>query len=336
MARPLGAVYPVRMSRSTRTLLLAALLVSALSPPGAWAAKGKITVQNCTGRKVKLCTYDKTDTVLVSEHASGVIDDRGISTHVKCATNGGCRVKVLTSTASCTATDHNTQLASATFLEEKAYWLVKSGDSFRFELASDDRAYFDDPKHQTCAFAKAGESCTKNDECRDGNCFLGGKKTGVCCQTACNAACQTCTAKPGQCTQVPYGQNGQYCENSWQLCDGTRCAQRSSLANGKACVGDLECKSGHCADGVCCDQACAGTCMSCKQEGQAGTCAAVSKGQQDKCGLLRACNGAGACLGQANYPCKADSECMSGRCASAVSCKNIPGVDCSKLSKICK
>lgn len=324
------------MARSRFTIICAVLLLFGLAPPVAWAAKGKIAVQNCAGQKVKLCTYDKTDTVLTIEYASGVVEDRDFSTHVKCSTNGGCRVKVMTSTASCTATDHQTQLASATFLEEKAYWLVKSGDGFRFVEASGDRAYFDDPKHQTCGFAKVGESCSKNDDCREGSCFLGGKKTGVCCQSACNAACQTCSATPGQCTQVPYGQNGQYCENNWQLCDGSRCVLRASLANGKACVGDLECKSGHCAGGVCCAQECKGACVSCNQEGQAGTCAALGRGQAGQCGVLRVCDGASQCLGKAGYVCKNDNECLSGRCRAAVNCKNIPGVDCSKLGKVCQ
>jgi hypothetical protein len=42
---------------------------------------------------------------------------------------------------------------------------------------------------------------------------------------------------------------------------------------GDACQDDLECLTGHCTDGVCCDYACESLCETCNQAGSIGTCA---------------------------------------------------------------
>jgi hypothetical protein len=49
-----------------------------------------------------------------------------------------------------------------------------------------------------------------------------------------------------------------------------QCAAKK--ASGGACASDHECLSGFCANGVCCDSACAGPCASCNQSGSEGRC----------------------------------------------------------------
>src|SRR5581483_6157476 len=49
--------------------------------------------------------------------------------------------------------------------------------------------------------------------------------------------------------------------------------------NGQPCADGTTCGSGHCADGVCCDTDCSGTCESCKLSGTVGTCTAIPSGQ---------------------------------------------------------
>ncbi len=67
-------------------------------------------------------------------------------------------------------------------------------------------------------------------------------------------------------------------------------------ARGAACATGAECGTGRCVDGVCCESGCDGTCESCAEEGQKGTCVAVSG---DPRGATRPrCAGAGtACAG---------------------------------------
>jgi hypothetical protein len=67
-------------------------------------------------------------------------------------------------------------------------------------------------------------------------------------------------------------------------------------------------------DGVCCENACDGTCVSCNQAGRAGKCSAYAQGSdpQNECtfglGACHAtCNGAGAC----DYP-RAGTPCGNG------------------------
>jgi hypothetical protein len=46
----------------------------------------------------------------------------------------------------------------------------------------------------------------------------------------------------------------------------------ADLENGQACQDGVRCKSGHCADGVCCNMACASVCEHCTLAGQEGRC----------------------------------------------------------------
>ncbi|HEV3031542.1 MAG TPA: hypothetical protein VG319_07845, partial [Polyangia bacterium] len=48
--------------------------------------------------------------------------------------------------------------------------------------------------------------------------------------------------------------------------------------NGTACVTDDECGSGHCADGVCCNEKCDDVCVSCKLPTSKGTCTPYAAG----------------------------------------------------------
>ncbi len=50
---------------------------------------------------------------------------------------------------------------------------------------------------------------------------------------------------------------------------------------GTPCVNDAACTSGHCADGVCCNETCNGTCMKCNQIESMGTCSNVPVGGDD-------------------------------------------------------
>lgn len=77
--------------------------------------------------------------------------------------------------------------------------------------------------------------------------------------------------------------------------------------NGQACAAGTDCASGNCADKVCCDFACTGTCRACvmAQTGKPdGTCANVMAGVKDTrcerqdpstCGRDGTCNGSGGC-----------------------------------------
>jgi hypothetical protein len=53
-------------------------------------------------------------------------------------------------------------------------------------------------------------------------------------------------------------------------CDGDACLGKQGL--GDPCDIDAMCTSEHCADGVCCDDACDGTCETCAASGQEGVC----------------------------------------------------------------
>jgi hypothetical protein len=89
---------------------------------------------------------------------------------------------------------------------------------------------------------------------------------------------------------------------------------------GSACDLDDQCETGFCADGICCNVACRGTCVSCNLPGREGECVPVSAGQPDprsgctaepvgSCGTSGFCNGQGGC---AKYP--PGTACGSNTC----------------------
>jgi hypothetical protein len=101
---------------------------------------------------------------------------------------------------------------------------------------------------------------------------------------------------------------------------------------GAACEDDAECESDVCFDGVCCEEACAGTCYGCtrmRTNQPNGVCAPVIAGSDpydscaksdDACGLDGLCDGDGACrYPDATSVCAAAS-CIDGQLTAASQC----------------
>lgn len=93
---------------------------------------------------------------------------------------------------------------------------------------------------------------------------------------------------------------------------------------GGACASNAECAGGFCVDGVCCNSACRGACVSCALPFSIGTCSPAPVGSVDphatctdqgpaSCGQNGTCDGAGGC---ARYA--ADTLCMEASCSGEV------------------
>jgi hypothetical protein len=147
-----------------------------------------------------------------------------------------------------------------------------------------------------------GEGCTAAtaSQCASGFCV-----DGVCCNVAaCTGACKSCNVagSEGTCVLVKAGTEVAGSCDSGKACDGTGTCKTK---NSTACTSGAECASGFCVDGVCCDSACDGACVSCNQEGRVGKCTPYQAGTdpQTECG-----NGTGACkstcdgVGNCAYP----------------------------------
>lgn len=127
----------------------------------------------------------------------------------------------------------------------------------------------------------------------------------TCATTACKA---TCTAD-ADCV-------------SPNVCTNGSCGK---LPPGAACTTAASCVSGFCAQGVCCDTACTGTCQSCALAGTTGTCSPVPAGQAPtpatqcaataKTGCLTDgfCDGAGHCR---DWP--SGTQCAPAACTGQV------------------
>jgi hypothetical protein len=151
-----------------------------------------------------------------------------------------------------------------------------------------------------------GESCNSAlHECLTGHCV-----DGVCCDTACDGACDRCdqSGKLGECqTDVsgdPVGERDcgpglacnagacrTHCEThddcrSTHFCSDGNCVERLPLKS--RCDATRECAGASpCVDGFCCDSACNGPCEACGESGTPGKCVPVSgvpRGSRQGCG----------------------------------------------------
>lgn len=153
--------------------------------------------------------------------------------------------------------------------------------------------------------APLGTPCTDDNACVSGQCT-----DGVCCESACLGQCRRCRAD-GRCEYLPIG--------SEEV--GDCLASDETCGPGGVCVGTLgsvcgsgsDCVSGHCVDGVCCNEACDGTCESCMN----GTCAGISGSPDLTCPAPSMCFGRDQCVGLEGTPCVVNGECVSGHCAFA-------------------
>jgi hypothetical protein len=152
-----------------------------------------------------------------------------------------------------------------------------------------------------------GTLCGGGHECLTGECV-----DGVCCNTACNGACDACnlSGTVGSCT-LATGTSGSpscgaylcggaaSCPTTCTLttqcttgffCDGTgHCVSKGG--QGDPCGASGECANGRCVDGYCCDAPCAGQCEACNVTGNLGTCSPFDGAPRNG---RPACAGAGA------------------------------------------
>jgi hypothetical protein len=134
----------------------------------------------------------------------------------------------------------------------------------------------------------------------------------------------------GTCAPIKAGQNpGNVCpmgncNGSGQCqCTTPGCGMGCNMKcnPGTPCLGDNDCMSNFCRQGVCCSTDCmANNCVSCNLgPAWAGTCTTVHRG--DPCGNNMACNGANPPAtcgpGKANgQPCAQNTDCVSGLCTN--------------------
>jgi hypothetical protein len=82
---------------------------------------------------------------------------------------------------------------------------------------------------------KGGKSCTTAADCVTGFC-----SRGICCESACDGACETCAAPPGRCTLRDARSDGEpkcapyACDGTSRTCPGG-CASDASCPNGARC-----------------------------------------------------------------------------------------------------
>src|SRR5450432_113815 len=221
-----------------------------------------------------------------------------------------------------------------------------------------------------CLASKDAGSCLQNGKC-DGQGGCQNQLLGTMCNTTAQSA--VCSADglrlinllicdgAGSCRPgpdldcAPYACTNNQCRSTCASnpdCNpATTCVKGSCgpVPNGRGpctlATAAYDCQSGFCADGVCCNVACSGQCVSCNQPGSLGRCQAVGPGlphpqckmqPEASCGMTGVCDDSAHC---AYYPletkCGTPSSCAgtmlnpAGTCDGAGACQASRPVECA-------
>ncbi len=153
-----------------------------------------------------------------------------------------------------------------------------------------------------------GDACAVNAACDSGNCV-----DGVCCDLACEGACEACdvSGAVGTCSPVTGSPHG---ERDCASCGAGTCL------DGDACDSELDCGGAPCVDGVCCDREC-GPCERCDQSGSLGACTSVSGTPRELAAGCSVCE-AGTCRPAARgEACVASEQCDGDPCVDGYCCE---------------
>lgn len=182
-------------------------------------------------------------------------------------------------------------------------------------------------QNSLCGFGCVGQGCRS---CAPGStrCRADGVTRETCgnngqfgqplaCPFSCqNDACTECNPGDRRCS----GNQPQQCNaaGQWQdqgNCAGGLCrgAGECRLNNGQACNSAAGCDSGNCVDGVCCQTACSGPCMSCRPG--AGVCDIVPA-DDSACGVI-------SCSFDPECATAATTSITNNRCSGLGRCKGI-------------
>jgi hypothetical protein len=159
------------------------------------------------------------------------------------------------------------------------------------------------------------------------------KQAGKCAAGTCTPTTKLCApfvCSMGACTNS--------CNADGDCADGTYCSGLGGTCLTKKANGDLcnplapnQCAFGNCVDGVCCDTACVGACVTCVMPNFVGTCKNVGAGVTDpraicqdkgvgQCANNGKCDGNGNCQDYA-----ASTMCSDESCTPGTATHNLPG-----------
>ncbi len=145
------------------------------------------------------------------------------------------------------------------------------------------------------------------------------------CVVGDDVACEPFLCRNGACTST--------CAVNEDCTAPSVCDARGSCGKkgvGQPCGMALDCGSGFCADGVCCNESCQGACRSCSAGTTPGMCTPTGVGVVDPramclataasaCGADGTCDGAGACR---KHP--AGTVCAAAACSAATNDRQLP------------
>ena len=196
--------------------------------------------------------------------------------------------------------------------------------------------------------ACVGAACTRCKAPQETDADKGDCKKVICDATGAlvTALDDTDVPAPSECAEFACagGQKVPKPKAAGLACTGGKCDGKGACTTGLGdkCSSDDSCMSGHCVDGVCCNESCTGECKSCGNPGSEGTCSNIPRLRPDAkytdpvfldpnatCDTVALCNGAGKCLKLKAKGCNVDGDCLSAKCAPQKVCYGATGETCN-------
>ncbi len=214
------------------------------------------------------------------------------SAHIDCA-SGYC-IDGLCCDTSCGSQCEACDLAGRAGICSAAVGVPRNGRPLCGGEAGDTCAGTCDGVHTTCVYPNSETACGEEATCDESGTkvYLATSCTGTgFCPTAKRQSCAPFVCEEGSCRGDCTCDED--CSGADHYCSAGLCVPR--LPRGAACFGENQCAGGApCVDGVCCENACDGSCESCSESYARGRCVAVT-------GLPRPghkpCIGVGSCAG---------------------------------------
>jgi len=242
--------------------------------------------------------------------------------------NRGCQGSVVASVSTC---DGAGSCQPGMLVDCAPYLCDPTSGRCLNSCASDAQCEGGRPCTNGSCFMRSLDGCTSNDDCASGFCV-----DGVCCTSACEGPCVSCTLvrTVGACTPVAAGSldPSGICRNDMTstcgqtgLCDGA--GNCDSYAQGTVCA-PSSCSDGFLTQVSVCDSkgiCTSGPKLSCGPFGCAPNGSTCSRGCPNGDAICAAgayCTGDEQCTAKktSGGPCAGDHECLSGVCASGVCC----------------
>jgi hypothetical protein len=310
--------------------------------PNAQQKLGDCQVKECDGNGNVVSMPDASDAENDGNECTLDKCEGGASVHTPEPLDKPCTGGYCDGNGACVACNNKTQCPESTKECEEAactnnkcgFAPVANGTPVAMQTSGDCKKVVCDGMGGTKTVTDDSDVPNDGKECTTDTCDAGTPKNTP------KAAGTACTQNGGK--KCDGGDSCVQCLDDGDCAAGDTCDTASKICvgalkdDGQQCTTGTQCKSGECADGVCCDKPCDGSCEACNLAGTEGDCSPVKNAadadtcaKDEKSGDCAVepctCDASGVCKQLDGTACAGGTQCESGQCVDGVCCATACG-----------